>query len=401
MISFEEARRRVLERVTPVRESERVAVEQARGRVTASVVLAPLDVPAHANSAMDGYGVRLADLFADSDAKLKVVATITAGMWRETPLAAGEAVRIMTGAPVPPGCEAVVMQEETTREGEHVFVPSRVKAGQNIRAAGEDIRRGSEALPAGRRLSAADLGVLASLGLTEVVVWRRPRVALLSTGDELTPPGQPLSPGSIYDSNRAALRGLVEALGAEVLDLGLVRDSHRDIAAALRRGAAEADVLLTSGGVSEGELDLVKTVIAELGVIEFWKVAMKPGKPQACGKLGDALYFGLPGNPVSSVAVFLLMVRPALIKLMGAAPEPDRSLHLPLRGTIRKRHERLDFQRGVVHFDRAGAWVESTGEQGSGIFTSLSRANAFIVLPEGPLTVQDGDLVEVWLIEHA
>jgi molybdopterin molybdotransferase len=237
------------------------------------------------------------------------------------------------------------------------------------------------------------------MGLAGVDVFRRIRVGILSTGDEVTPAGQPLLPGHVYDSNRVSLMGALQTLGAEILDLGLARDCREQIAAALRRGADTADAIITTGGVSEGDFDLVKDVIEELGVINFWKVRMKPGKPQAHGRLGRALFFGLPGNPVSTLAVFLLMVRPALLKLMGSQPDPPRRLKLPLRGRIAKSHDRMDFQRAIVHFEADQSWVESTGNQSSGALSSLSRGNAFVVLPVEPVRFEDGDAVEVWLID--
>ncbi|MBF0322127.1 MAG: molybdopterin molybdotransferase MoeA, partial [Magnetococcales bacterium] len=279
--------------------------------------------------------------------------------------------------------------------------PAGQRAGQNLRRAGEDIRAGTQVFPQGRRLTPADLGLLTSLGFAHIMVMSRLRVALLSTGNEIQAVGAPLAPGHVYDSNRTTLRASLEAMGITVIDLGLVRDDREQIRAALRKGSTSADAVITTGGVSVGDYDLVKEILAKEGVIDFWKVGMKPGKPQAYGRLGKAAFFGLPGNPVSCLAVFLLLVRPALLRMMGAAPEPDRCLQLPLRGRLVKKHTRMDFQRGVVHFAADGAWVESTGAQGSGMLTSMSRANAFIVLPPSPLEMNMGDIAEVWLIDYA
>lgn len=400
MIPFEEARERVLSRMVPVSETESVAVTGALGRVLAEAARTSIDVPTHANSAMDGYALRHGDLNADGPTEFKVTTVIAAGSYRSEPLAAGEAARIMTGAPIPPGCDCVVMQEVAERDGERLVIPAGQAVGQSIRAAGEDMVRGTEILPRGRRLSPADLGLLAATGHGTVTVFRRLKVGVLSTGDEVTEPGQSLKPGCLYDSNRVTLMAALQAMNVEVVDLGLARDVREEIAAALQRGSKEADVILTSGGVSVGDFDLVKDVIAELGEIDFWKVRMKPGKPQAHGKLGGAFFFGLPGNPVSSLAVFLVIVRPALETLMGSEPSAPKHLRLPIRGGATKKHDRLDFQRGVVHFDPGGGWVESTGTQSSGALSSMSRANAFIVLPEEPVTVADGELVDVWLIDY-
>ncbi|MBF0156622.1 MAG: molybdopterin molybdotransferase MoeA [Magnetococcales bacterium] len=399
MISFEEAGRRVLDGITPVAESAEVAVTEALGRVLAHSILAPFAVPNHDNSAMDGYGVRFQDLAHEEKTTLTVVADLPAGSRLSTPLGQGEAVRIMTGAPIPEGCDCVVMQEEVERQGNLVTIPPGQKSRAHIRPAGEDLAQGSVVLERGRRLGPADLGLLASLGLTTVPLFRRLRVALLSTGNEVIVPGDPLAPGQVYDSNRTALRGALTALGVEVIDLGLVGDDRRELAARLDEGS-DADALITTGGVSVGDHDLVKEILAESGAIHFWKVAMKPGKPQAYGRLGRAHFFGLPGNPVSGLVVYLTLVKPALLKLMGAIVEPPRRCRLPFRGHLRKKHGRLDFTRGRVHFAGEEAWVESTGPQGSGILSSLSRANALIILPEGPVELNDGDTVTIQWIDY-
>ncbi|MEO5364344.1 MAG: molybdopterin molybdotransferase MoeA, partial [Magnetococcus sp. DMHC-8] len=292
------------------------------------------------------------------------------------------------------------------RQGDLVVIPPGQQPGQHIRPAGEDVAQGAEIFPAGRRLGVADLGLLTALGRVTLPLFRPVRVALLSTGNELVETGTPLAPGQIYDSNRAALRAALTRLGVEILDLGQVRDERTAIEQALHRGGAEADALISTGGVSVGDYDLVKELLARDGQIHFWQVAMKPGKPQAYGRLGRAHFFGLPGNPVSSLTVYLLIVRPALLKLMGATPPPDRQFQAVLRGTWHKRHSRMDFLRGVVHFTHPDGtmasppWVEVTGAQGSGILTSLARANVFIILPEGPAHLPDGTLVTVQWIDY-
>lgn len=420
MISFSTAKNRVLEQVgclvcSPhaMENVEDIPLYQALGRVLAQPAIAADNVPNHDNSAMDGYAVRCADLSSETNTILRVVADLPAGSRVLKPLEPGEAIRIMTGAPIPAGSDCVIMQEVVRRQGNRLEIPpsQKIKAhgrmravtaapGQNIRSAGEDIRMGSEVLPAGQRLGPADLGLLTSLGVVRVRVFRRIRVALLSTGNEVLEAGAPLKPGQVYDSNRSALHGALEALGVEVLDLGLVLDDREALEAALKRGGEEADALISTGGVSVGDYDLVKEVLEKDGRIHFWKVSMKPGKPQAYGQLGQAHFFGLPGNPVSSLTVFLLIVRPALLKMMGANEEPERRFQAVFRGGWQKRHERMEFLRGVVHFTEDRPWVEVTGAQGSGILTSLAKANAFIVLPEGAAQWEDGALVTVQLIDY-
>ncbi|MEO5340527.1 MAG: molybdopterin molybdotransferase MoeA [Magnetococcus sp. MYC-9] len=406
MISFAEAKARLLDSIELVAREEELPLHQALGRVLAAPIVAQAAVPNHANSAMDGYAVRTLDLSATTATTLRLVAELPAGSRLQSPLQPGEAVRIMTGAPIPVGSDCVVMQEQVQRQGDRLTIPVGQQPGQHIRPAGEDIRPGQEVLPTGRRLGAADLGLLTSVGRVTVPLRRRLRVALLSTGNELLPTGTPLQAGQLYDSNRAALSAALTLLGAEVLDLGVARDERTAIEAALRRGSEEADALITTGGVSVGDYDLVKEILEQNGQIHFWQVAMKPGKPQAYGRLGGAHFFGLPGNPVSSLTVYLLLVRPALLKMMGAAPPVERQFQASFAGEWHKRHPRREFLRGVVHFtDREGGagpspWVEVTGAQGSGILTSLAQANVFIILPEGPQQVSDGMPVTVQWIDY-
>jgi molybdopterin molybdotransferase len=345
--------------------------------------------------------VRFDDLSQESETVLTVVADLPAGDLLTRMIGSGEAVRIMTGAPIPDGCDCIVIQEVVKREGNRLTVPKGMKRAQNIRRAGQDIREGSEVFAKGRRLSPPDIGMLASLGRSEVRVFRRLRVAVVSTGNEVIAPGMPINPGQVYDSNRHSMMAVLGAMGVDILDLGIVRDDRDSIAAALRKGGEEADVVITSGGVSVGDFDLVTSVIEELGSIDFWKVRMKPGKPQAHGHIGKAVFFGLPGNPVSVLATFLLLVRPALQVMMGSDPGPMKSLMIPYRGaSITKSDDRLEFARGIVTLDGANTHVTSTGSQDSGILTSMSRANAFIILPEDLKVYNDGDLVEVVLVEY-
>ena len=401
LMPFEEARAKTLARVHPIKDVETVAVGQALGRVLASPVRAPVNVPNHDNSAMDGYAVRFADLSDTDPVDLKLAGVVAAGSEVGQEVRPGEALRIFTGAPVPAGCDCIVIQEVVEVRGDRLKVPSGQRQLQNIRRAGQDIAEGAVVFDAGRRLGPPEIGMLTSLGLAQVPVFRRLKVAVLSTGNEVFEPGQPIAPGQLYDSNRATLKAALAALGVDVIDLGIARDRHEEIAGALKRGAAEADVVLTSGGVSVGDFDLVKDVINELGAIDFWKVRMKPGKPQAHGRLGAAEFFGLPGNPVSVLVTYLLLVRPALMRMMGADPGPLRQLQMPYRGApIDKRHDRAEFLRAVVRMDGADSHVTSTGLQGSGILSSMAAANALIHLPEDPVTIRDGDQVLVIPIEY-
>ncbi len=400
MISFAEACSQVLAEIQPITEVITLPVEAALGRILSAPVIAPWPVPNHDNSAMDGYAVRSVDLSAEGSVVLQVTADLPAGDRLERVVGAGEAVRIMTGAPIPDGCECVVMQELVKRDGVQVTVPAGRVVGENIRLAGEDIQAGSVVLPKGCRLRPAHLGLLTSLGFAQVEVVRLPVVALLSTGNEVVEAGRPLRPGEVYDSNRSSLRAALMALGVEVLDLGLVVDDKVAIAAAFARGGVEADAVSSTGGVSVGDYDLVKEVLSGQGEIRFWKVAMKPGKPQAYGRLGRAQFFGLPGNPVSGLTVFLLIVRPALLRMMGATDEPPRQMRATFRGSLNKSHTRMDFIRGIAHFEGDDVWVETTGAQGSGILTSMALANVFIVLPAEPVKLVDGDVVTIRWIDY-
>lgn len=387
---------RLLAATRPLEDTEQLPVRSALGRVLAVAVTSPFDVPAHTNSAMDGYALRGSDVPAAGLSTLRVVGASFAGKPFEGAVGPGEAVRIMTGAVVPEGADTVVLQEQVNATEETVEIDSRHKTGQHVRAAGEDIRAGATVLPAGRRLTAADLGLIASLGRPEVTVVRRPRVAFFSTGDELRSIGEPLGRGEIYDSNRYTLFGMLARLGVEPLDLGVVRDDPTALGVAFRRAAAMADVIITSGGVSVGEADYTKDVLGDLGEIRFWKIAMKPGRPLAFGRVGKAAFFGLPGNPVSVMVTFYQFVQPALEKLMGTTPRRPWTLPARTTAVLKKKPGRAEFQRGLLARDDAGQWtVTPTGDQGSGILTSMSQANCFIVLGMDEGKVDTGTIVEV------
>lgn len=400
LIPLDSALTQMLSAITPLTESETLPLLSCFGRVVAQDVISPLNVPGFDNAAMDGYAVRMADI--DSRQPLPVAGKAFAGQPFHGDWPVGTCVRIMTGAPIPAGCEAVVMQEEVDVSDAGVSFTASVRNGQNIRRAGEDIRAGAAVFHPGTRLTAAELPVLASLGIPEVNVVRKVRVALFSTGDELQQPGQPLADGQIYDTNRLAVHLMLEQLGCEVINLGIVGDNPELLRETFIAADTQADVVLSSGGVSVGEADYTKTMLDELGEITFWKLAIKPGKPFAFGRLQNSWFCGLPGNPVSAALTFYQLVQPLLAKLSGNSASP-----LPLRlraraaTRLKKSPGRLDFQRGILSRDESGELVVSTtGPQGSHIFSSFSLGNCFIVLERERQNVEAGEWVEVETFNH-
>ena len=387
--------------LSPVTATERVHVRAALGRVLAAEVISPLNVPAHDNSAMDGYAVRYTDLKADGEVTLTIAGSAFAGAPYAGRLNAGEAVRIMTGGVVPAGADTIVMQEHVKAAGNRVTIGGGHRKGQNLRCAGEDLKAGEPALGKGRRLRSADVGLIASLGIPEIEVYRKLRVAFFSTGDELVSIGTVPQEGQIYDSNRYTIHAMLERLGCEVLDMGVVRDDPALLEQAFERAAGAADVVITSGGVSVGEADFVKDLLNKLGQVVFWKIAMKPGRPLAYGRVGEAHFFGLPGNPVSVMVTFYQFVRDALLALSGETPvEPPPTFTVPCTSTLKKAPGRTEFQRGILTRDAKGQWsVRVTGEQGSGILRSMSEANCFIILPTEQGNVSPGTLVQVQVME--
>jgi len=420
MISVEEARERILsyvERLEPVRQPVLDSLRQ----VLAEDVVAPFDVPPLDNTAMDGYAVRAADTVGASPTnpkELRVVADLPAGAVLDMAVQEGEAVRIMTGAPVPPGADAIVPFEETDeplrgpneapRRGATVRILKEAKPGANIRRRGEDVRAGSVVLPAGRVIRPSEVGVLSSLGLREVTVYRRPVVAILSTGDELTEPGQPLEPGHIYDANAYSVAALVKSYGAIPKLLGIARDSVEDLTEKIRAGL-DADMLVTSAGVSRGDYDVVKDVLAREGEIAFWTVRMKPGKPLAFGAFtapdGRRVpHLGLPGNPVSSMVSFELFGRPAIFKMLGRSDWERPTIEAICRDRIENHDGRRFFARCIVTRGEDGRWyAQLTGPQGSGILTSMSAANGLAILPEDRPVAAPGEPITVMMLdwEHA
>jgi molybdopterin molybdotransferase len=405
-LSLDDARKAIAAAVQPVTADETVPLHAALGRILAKDLLSPIDVPAHDNSAMDGYAFDGSALREGAALTLQAVGTVLAGTPWAGPVGPGQTVRIMTGAVMPPGLDTVVPLELCRVEDGRVHIaPGLLRPGDNRRLAGEDLACGKPAVTRGRRLRPADLGLLASLGLTQVPVMRRLRVALFSTGDELREPGQPLEAGCIYDSNRASLRAALQRLDLEVVDLGLVRDDPDTLQATLTQALARADVVLTSGGVSAGDADHTRSLLERMGEVAFWKVAMRPGRPFAFGTLHApegrrSWLFGLPGNPVAALVTFYALARDALLRLAGAAPEPLVVLRARSAQAIRKRPGRTELQRGVVSRGADGQWeVRTTGSQGAGVLRSMSQANALLVLGHDQGSVAAGEAVDVWLFD--
>ncbi|MEZ0239060.1 MAG: gephyrin-like molybdotransferase Glp [Methylophilaceae bacterium] len=400
-MSVDKARRFIRDFLQPVQTKESLALRSSLGRVLAEDILSPYNVPNHNNSAMDGYALNADDVAASGNTTLRIAGTAFAGKAFEGTVGKGECVRIMTGAVMPPECDTVVIQEHVQAEDGRITFGEGVRRGQNLRYAGEDLKQGQVVFAAGHMMRPADLGLIASLGLGEVKVYRKLRVAFFSTGDELASIGQPLEAGQVYDSNRYTLYGMLTRLGVEVIDMGVVRDDPALLEQALQDAAACADVILTSGGVSVGEADYMKQLLTELGQVVFWKIAMKPGRPLAYGKIGDAHYFGLPGNPVSVMVTFYQFVRDAMLVLMGQPnPVPVPQLSVISAGNLKKAPGRTEFQRGVLFADGDGQWkVQSIGNQGSGVLRSMSEANCFIVMDESCGNIQAGETVKVQILD--
>ena len=397
----DQARRLIRQFLSPIAGTLRVPIRSALNRILAQAIISPVNVPAHRNSAMDGWAVRFADLGLEGESVLSEIGTSFAGKPFGKAIGAGECVRIMTGGVVPDGADCIVMQERAKAVGKQISISPGQKLGQNLRHAGEDLKAGAIALSKGQPIRPAELGLIASLGIGEVSIYRPLRVAFFSTGDELRSIGSPLAEGQIYDSNRYTIYGMLTQLGCEAYDMGVVADDPALIENAFAEAAKIADVVITSGGVSVGEADFVKQMLNKLGEVLFWKIAMKPGRPLAYGKIGDAHFFGLPGNPVAVMVTFYQFVRNALLVLMGRSNiEPVASLKVLCTSPIKKAPGRTEFQRGILSLDGQGAWsVRVTGDQGSGILKSMSDANCFIILGQDQGNIEPGAMVDVQLLE--
>ena len=396
-ISLSAALHKIEERVVPVHACERLPIRECLDRVNNEAVKSPHNVPPLPNSAMDGFALAIDSLAQGTVTELDEVGTAFAGTPFTGACGSGQCVRIMTGALIPEGADAVIMQEqvEITEVGK-IRVDADHRVGENIRQAGEDIAKGETVIDAGARLSPADLGVLASLGIGQLQVKRKPVVAFFSTGDELVSIGEPLEPGKIYDSNRYSLHGMLSSMAVDIIDLGVVKDEPKAMREVLEKAALQADLIISTGGVSVGEADFIKPALADLGTTEFWKIAIKPGRPLTFGQIEASIFMGLPGNPVAVMVTFRQFVVPAIHALAGAIPRRPALFRARSLDAMRKKPGRYEFQRGIATLDDNGEWqVAKTGKQGSGILTSMSRANCFIVLPDENTGVEAGDEVKI------
>ncbi|MXX98401.1 MAG: molybdopterin molybdotransferase MoeA [Gammaproteobacteria bacterium] len=396
-LSVEEALHTIKANSTTIEGFQQLALKDALDRILAEDLVSSINVPGHDNSAMDGYAIRFNDLGSNDNTSFKVIDTALAGHPAEKSIGHRESIRIMTGAVMPEGSDTVVMQEHVLKDGDTITIANNQhREAQNVRRAGEDIAAGDTILKRGRKLNAADIGLAASLGIAQLKVYRRLKVCFFSTGDELRPVGSTLAEGEIYDSNRYTLYTMLKRLNVEVTDLGIVGDQPEALKAAFETASLEHDVIITSGGVSVGEADYSKSVFEAVGEINFWKIAMKPGRPLAFGTIGDKLYFGLPGNPVSVMTTFYIFVQPALKKMAGENEQMPLEIKATALNDLRKRPGRTEFQRGILSIaDNGDLHVSSTGAQGSGILSSVSKANCFIVLAEDTSKVSAGDTVTV------
>jgi len=395
-----QARERLANALKVVEQTETVALIDAHSRVLCLDVVSPVNVPGFANSAMDGYAIASSSIPATGEATLDVLGTAWAGNVFDGQIETGQAVRIFTGGLMPPGADTVVIQEHVSATDDHVTIDSDVQPLRNVRLAGEDVKADQLVLSAGTQLHAAELGVLASLGINQVSVYRKLRVAYFTTGDELRAldehAGKTLEPGMLFDSNRYTLRSMLSALDVDIIDLGIVGDNASDTRAAMQQAAQTADIVISSGGVSAGDADFVTRVFHELGEVGFWKIAMRPGRPLAFGQIGKAFFFGLPGNPVAVMVTFLQFVQPAIKQVMGMQDIQPFTITAQCQSKLRKSLGRVEFQRGVLGNDEQGNLiVTSTGKQGAGRISSMSAANCLIVIAADAAGVNPGDVVEV------
>ncbi len=393
-LSVVQGQEKILSLVNTVSEIEACKIENAYGRVLAENIVSPVNVPQYTNSAMDGYAIRSDDVDRDS---YQVVAEVMAGHAYDQPLEVGQAVKIMTGAPTPRNGDTVVMREQASQEGDKVtFNGANIKAGQNVRQAGEDLAIGSDVFTAGTRLASPEMGMIASLGFGEANVFRKVKVAVFSTGDEVQAPGTEQKANSIYDSNRFTIMGMLEKLGCEILDFGILEDNEQLMIEALENASAQADVVMTSGGVSVGDADYIKLALDKLGQIDFWRINMRPGRPLAFGQINNKPFFGLPGNPVAVMVSFINFVEPALRKMQGEQGWKPLKVNAIATENLRSRQGRTEFSRGVYELDETGRLtVRTTGKQGSGILRSMSEANCLIEISPAIDTVKAGESVTI------
>ncbi len=395
-LSADAALAKIKSGVSRVKGIEKIAIRSALNRVLAEDIRSGINVPSGTNSAMDGYAVNSEDIPADGVAELTVLGTAWAGKPFTGRLAADSCARIMTGAIMPEGTDTVIIQEDVELAGDGIRIDGSTRKGDNVRQAGEDIAAGDLVLNKGRRLNPADIGLIASLGIAEVSVVRRLRVAFFSTGDELRSIGETLTDGAIYDSNRYTLYGMLERMGADIIDMGVIKDDRDALEEAFSTAAENADVLITSGGVSVGEADYIKEILIKLGQVDFWKVAIKPGRPLAFGHVRNTVFFGLPGNPVSVMVTFYEFVQPALRKMIGEDDSGILTLKARCDSRLKKRPGRVEYQRGILRRDEDGNLVVvKTGAQGSGILSSMSQANCFIILSLDSSGVEPGSFVDI------
>lgn len=396
LLSLEEALTRIKAALHPVTGSEKVALKSALGRVLAQPVFTPINIPHERNAAMDGYALAASDIMPNSPFSLHLAGVSWAGRPFQGQLQPGQCIRIFTGAVLPEQADTVVMQEQVRADGQTVHFPAQIRPYQNVREIGEDVRQGACLLSSPKKLTAVDLGLLASAGVHEVTVKRRLNIAFFSTGDELMAMGQTLESGKVYDSNRYLLSGLLTDPGYSMTDKGVIADDRDKLEESLTEAAQNYDVIITTGGASVGEADFVKDILASRGQVNFWKIAMKPGKPLAFGKIGDCHFFGLPGNPVAVVATFDQLVKPALKQLAGESPAKPLRLKAICTSALKKSVGRQEFQRGILSQNDAGEWlVASSGKQESHLLGSISRANCYIILPADCAGVKAGEPVTV------
>ncbi len=394
-LRVEIASKYIKDNVTTVGGYENISIRDALGRTLRNNLISPINVPTQTNSAMDGYAIRFTDLAIVDSKAFNLVGTVLAGHPFNQAIQAGQTVRIMTGAPMPEGSDTVIMQEHASQVEKQIFFQGKQSPMQHVRQAGEDLQQGSTAVCKGKQLSPADIGLLASLGMSEVEVLKKVTVAFFSTGDELMSLGDTLEDGQIYDSNRYTLYCMLKRLGVNMIDMGIVSDNKKALSDALKTASETADAVITTGGVSVGEADYVKEILETMGTISFWKIAMKPGRPLAFGKIGQTLFFGLPGNPISAMVGFYQFVRPALLNMSGVENTNILRVKVRTSSELKKSKGRMEFQRGYFYEENNEWKVKTTGNQGSHMLSSVACANCFIILPEESGTIEPNSIVEI------